>query len=87
MVSSRPDSVSNIHKRWTITRLNPSSYKISVSISIASAALIVTLSFLYGLDGMVKNYVVSLVFGTIAILALSLLDYLSLRGEIGRAHV
>jgi putative membrane protein len=80
MVSSRPDSVSNIHKRWTITRLNPSSYKISVSISIASAALIVTLSFLYGLDGMVKNYVVSLVYGLIAILALSFLDYLSLHG-------
>jgi putative membrane protein len=80
MVSSQPDSVSNIHKRWTITRLNPSTYKISVSITIASVALIVTLSFLYGFYGMERNYFVLLVYGIIAGTALSLLDYLSLRG-------
>jgi putative membrane protein len=80
MVSSQPDSVSNIHKRWTITRLNPSTYKISVSITIASVALIVTLSFLYGLYGTERNYFVSLTYVITAALALSLLDYLSLRG-------
>jgi putative membrane protein len=80
MVSSQPDSVSNIHKRWTITRLNPSTYKVSVFITLASVALIVTLSFLYGLYGMERNYFVSLIYGIIAALALSLLDYLSLRG-------
>jgi putative membrane protein len=81
MVNVRPDSITNIHKRWTITRLNPSSYKISIAISLASAALIVTLSFLYGANGIESNnnnYALSLFYGISAILALSFLDYLAL---------
>jgi putative membrane protein len=76
MVSAQQDSVTNIHKRWSITRLNPSSYKVSVSISIASAALIVTLYFLY--DSAVdqdNNLYVSLFYGVSAALASSFLDY------------
>ena len=81
MVNVRPDSITNIHKRWTITRLNPSSYKISIAISLASAALIVTLSFLYGPNKIESNnYAVSLFYGISAILALSFLDYLALYG-------
>lgn len=80
MVSARQDSVTNIHKRWSITRLNPSSYKISISISLAAAALIVTLSFLYGSNGKANSLAVSLFYGVSAILALSFLDYLALYG-------
>lgn len=81
MVSAQQDSVTNIHKRWSITRLNPSSYRVSVSISIASAALIVTLYFLY--DSAVDqddNLYVSLFYGVSAALASSFLDYVFLRG-------
>ena len=81
MVSAQQDSVTNIHKRWSITRLNPSSYKVSVSISIASAALIVTLYFLY--DSAVDqddNFYASLLYGVSAALASSFLDYVFLRG-------
>lgn len=81
MVSALQDSVTNIHKRWSITRLNPSSYKVSVSISIASAALIVTLYFLY--DSAVDqddNLYASLSYGVSAALASSFLDYVFLRG-------
>jgi putative membrane protein len=81
MVSAQQDSVTNIHKRWSITRLNPSSYKVSVSISIASAALIVTLYFLY--DSAVDqddNLYVSVFYGVSAALASSFLDYVFLRG-------
>jgi putative membrane protein len=80
MVSSRPDSVTNIHKRWTITRINPSSYKISISISLASAALIVTLFFLYGPNWERGNYPLSLFNSVSAIFALGFLDYFTLRG-------
>lgn len=80
MVSARQDSVTNIHKRWSITRLNPSSYKISISISLAAAALIVTLSYLYGSNGKANSLAVSLFYGISAILALSFLDYLALYG-------
>jgi putative membrane protein len=81
MVSAQQDSITNIHKRWSITRLNPSSYKISVSISIASAALIVILFILYGAaaDG-TANYSALLLYGVSAALASSFLDYILLRG-------
>ena len=35
------DSVSNIHKRWSLTRINFSSYKISLAISIISSIVII----------------------------------------------
>jgi putative membrane protein len=81
MVSAQEDSVANIHKRWSITRINPSSYKISVSISIASAALIVTLYFLYDSAVDQDDYLyVSLFYSISAALGSSFLDYFFLRG-------
>jgi putative membrane protein len=81
MVSAQQDSVTNIHKRWSITRLNPSSYKISISISIASAALIVTLYILYGsVADRTDNYYALLLYGISAAVASSFLDYVLLRG-------
>lgn len=81
MVSAQEDSVANIHKRWSITRLNPSSYKVSVSISIASAALIVTLYFLYDSAVDQDDYLyVSLFYSISAALGSSFLDYFFLRG-------
>ena len=80
MDSARQDSVTNIHKRWSITRVNPSSYKISISISLAAAALIVTLSYLYGSNGKANSLAESLFYGISAILAFSFLDYLALYG-------
>ena len=35
------DSVSNIHRRWSLTRINFSSYKISLTISIISSLIII----------------------------------------------
>jgi putative membrane protein len=81
MVSAQEDSVTNIHKRWSITRINPSSYKVSISISIASAALIVTLYFLYDSAVDQDDYLyVSLFYSISAALGSSFLDYFFLRG-------
>jgi putative membrane protein len=80
MVSAQQDSVTNIHKRWSITRLNPSSYKISLSISIAFAALIITLHFLYGSTDRDNNFFSSLFYGVSVMLAASFLDYIILGG-------
>ena len=80
MVSAQQDSVTNIHKRWSITRLNPSSYKISLSISIAFAALIITLHFLYGSTNKDNNFLSSLFYGVSVMLAASFLDYITLGG-------
>ncbi|MGI0050963.1 MAG: DUF2070 family protein, partial [Nitrososphaeraceae archaeon] len=35
------DSVSNIHRRWSLTRINFSSYKISLSLSLLSSLIII----------------------------------------------
>jgi putative membrane protein len=80
MVSAQQDSVTNIHRRWSITRLNPSSYKISFSISIAFAALIITLHFLYGSTNRDNNFFSSLFYGLSVVPAASFLDYITLGG-------
>jgi putative membrane protein len=41
MENGHSDSVSNIHKRWSLTRINFSSYKISLLISIVSSLIII----------------------------------------------
>lgn len=38
------DSVSNIHRRWSLTRINFSSYKISLTISIVTSLVIILVS-------------------------------------------
>jgi putative membrane protein len=80
MVSAQQDSVTNIHRRWSITRLNPSSYKISLSISIAFAALIITLHFLYSSANRDNSLFSSLFYGVSVMLAASFLDYITLGG-------
>ncbi len=44
MLEKESDSVTNIHRRWTLTRINPSSYRISLSISIFCISIITTIS-------------------------------------------
>src|SRR5215203_3369613 len=41
MENGNSDSVSNIHRRWSLTRINFSSYKISLLISIISSSIII----------------------------------------------
>jgi hypothetical protein len=41
MENGHSDSVSNIHKRWSLTRINFSSYKISLLISLVSSLIII----------------------------------------------
>ena len=41
------DSVSNIHRRWSLTRLNPSSYRFSFLVSILSITIIIIICHFY----------------------------------------
>ena len=47
MFDPRLDSISNIHRRWSFTRLNPSSYKLSYLVSIASTTTIIIICHFY----------------------------------------
>ncbi len=73
------NSVSNIHKRWSLTRINPSSYKASYGISIAAAAVTIIFShFFYTSLG--TGIYIYLPAGLAALTGAQFLDYIMLRG-------
>jgi putative membrane protein len=83
MFSQAEDSVSNIHKRWALTKLNPSTSKASFAITCCAFTALVVLTNIYvtgiGFDNFpyLIYYVVA---GNIALFALTYLDYLLLKG-------
>jgi putative membrane protein len=80
MFSARSDSVTNIHKRWSFTRISPFSYKISLAISLLTAAIIITLSYIYDAQKSQNNLAVYLTSALGAIVALNFLDFIALYG-------
>lgn len=75
MFDPRSDSVSNIHKRWSFTRLNPSSYKISYLISILSTTATIIICHLYLLKTDWFIYVCHLLLGSATITGANFLDF------------
>jgi putative membrane protein len=80
MLAPRRDDVSNIHRHWSVTRINPSSSKVSYTIWIACAVIIVVVSHVYNLQAGIESLVVYLPLGLVALLGSHFLDYLALRG-------
>lgn len=80
MLAPRRDYVSNIHRHWTVTRINPSSSKVSYTIWIACAVIIVVVSHVYNLQAGIESLVVYLPLSLVALLGSHFLDYLALRG-------
>jgi putative membrane protein len=75
MFDPRSDSVSNIHKRWSFTRLNPSSYKISYLVSILSTTTTIIICHLYLLKTDWFIYVSHLLLGSATITGANFLDF------------
>ena len=80
MLAPRRDDVSNIHRHWSVTRINPSSSKVSYTIWIACAVIIVVVSHVYNLQAGIESLVVYLPLGLVALLGSHFLDYIALRG-------
>ena len=80
MFKSMPDSVSNIHRRWSFTRLNPSSYKISYIISLLSISSIVFITQTYDNETDKTHLLYSILLGQASLTAACFLDFLSLHG-------
>ncbi len=80
MLSPRRDDVSNIHRHWSVTRINPSSSRVSYTIWIACAIIIVVVSHIYNLQAGIESLVVYLPLGLVALLGSHFLDYIALRG-------
>ncbi len=80
MFAARQDDVSNIHRRWSFTKINPSSYKLSFAISIASAALVAMVSHLFHLGTKIEILAFYMPLGLAAIAGAHVLDFLALHG-------
>jgi putative membrane protein len=80
MLAPQRDDVSNIHRRWSVTRINPSSSKLSYSIWIACAVIIVSVSHLYNLQASITGLIVYIPLSLASLVGSHFLDYLALRG-------
>jgi putative membrane protein len=80
MLAPRRDDVSNIHRRWSVTRINPSSSKVSYPIWITCAVIIVSVSHLYNLQASITSLVLYLPLSLASLVGSHFLDYLALRG-------
>jgi putative membrane protein len=92
MLTPGRDDVSNIHRRWSFTRINPSSSKISYAIWIACAVIIVVITHIYYLQASMAGLVIFLPLGITSLLGSHVLDYVALRRTPGNklskiAHV
>ena len=80
MLTRRRDDVSNIHRRWSITRINPSSPRTSYAIWIGCAIIIVVVSQLYDLQAGISDLALYLPLSLLFLVSSHFLDYLALRG-------
>ena len=80
MLTRRRDDVSNIHRRWSITRINPSSSRTSYAIWIGCAIIIVVVSQLYDLQAGISDLALYLPLSLLFLVSSHFLDYLALRG-------
>ena len=80
MLTPSRDDVSNIHRRWSFTRINPSSSKVSYAIWIACAVIIIVISHVYNLQADPSGLAIFLPLGIALLLGSYFLDYVALRG-------
>jgi putative membrane protein len=79
MKNGRSDNVSNIHKRWSLTRINFSSYKISLLISIISSSITIIFSDYYYLKLNLIQLTIFIITGISFLIASYFLDLFLLR--------
>jgi putative membrane protein len=80
MLAPRRDHVSNIHRRWSVTRINPSSSRVSYAIWIGCAVIIVVVSLIYNVQAGIASIAVYLPLSLVFLVGSHFLDYIALRG-------
>jgi putative membrane protein len=81
MGKSDSNSVSVIHKRWSFTRVNPSSYKLSYLVSLLGGAVVIVLTCTSIFKVDTSILILHLVLGLTAMTGSLFLDYYVLRGS------
>ena len=74
------DDVSNIHKRWNLTRINFSSYKTSLVISIIFAIIIISIIHNFFIGSNNEEMLFAVLFGSIILVTGYFIDFFLLRG-------
>ena len=82
--SSRSNSVSVIHRRWSLTRINPSSYKVSYLISLIGSCILVVLSSLWAFKTSTTDLAIHLALGLCAVTGSVFFDRWALRSLVGK---
>src|SRR5215212_684841 len=80
MLAPRRDDVSNIHRHWSVTRINPSSARVSYTIWIGCAVIIVVVSHVYALKAGLADLAIYLPLSIASLIGSHFLDYLALKG-------
>ncbi|MDQ5859955.1 MAG: DUF2070 family protein, partial [Thermoproteota archaeon] len=80
MLAPRRDDVSNIHRRWSVTRINPSSSRVSYTIWIGCAVIIVVVSHIYNFQEGIASLALYLPLSLVFLVGSHFLDYIALRG-------
>lgn len=80
MLAPRHDDVSNIHRHWSVTRINPYSSRVSYAIWLGCALLIVVVSHVYNLQAGIASLALYIPLSVAALVGSHFLDYLALRG-------
>lgn len=74
------DDVSNIHRRWSFTRLSPSSFRASFSGSLICGLVLIAISHFYYIGSDATTAVIYTTLGTAVLAGLHFVDHLALRG-------
>src|SRR5918992_1568608 len=80
MLAPRHDDVSNIHRHWSVTRINPSSSRISYAIWIGCAIIVVVVSHVYNFQAGIASLALYLPLSLVFLVGSHFLDYLALQG-------
>ncbi len=75
------DDVTSVHNRWSLTRINFSSYKISIVISIVFSIIIIILFHLYLIHSTFEKIFIHIALGVASLILTDLLDFILLRGN------
>lgn len=75
------DDVTNVHKRWSLTRINFSSHKISIAVSIIFSIIIIITFHIYFINSVFEEILIHLISGVLILLLSDFVDYFLLKGN------
>ncbi|AIF83531.1 putative membrane protein [Candidatus Nitrososphaera evergladensis SR1] len=80
LAAKQDDDVSNIHRRWSFTRITPGSLRSSYAMMLACAAVVIIVSHIFHLQTDLLALAVHLPLGLAVLVGLTYLDFIMLKG-------